>query len=511
MTASAELHASTDEDETALDRELCYRALRTRDARFDGRFYTGVTSTGIYCRPICPARTPKLENCLFLPSAAAAQRLGFRPCLRCRPEAAPGHAVARGTANTVSRALQLIADGQLGSGQLEAFSGRLGVGTRQLRRLFDRHVGASPNQVAQTQRMLLAKQLLTETTLPISQVALAAGFGSVRRFNAAFRRTYERAPSELRTTRRRTSSDQDPMVEIRLSYAKPYDFNAMLEFLGPRAIPGVERVHDGSYQRAFRLGEAFGSFSVRDCPEDSLLIARIRCTDIEPLGQVVSRLRRLFDLDADSRRIDAQLSLDKSLAERVRARPGVRVPGAWDHFELAVRAVLGQQVSVSAATTFAARLVAQYGSELPERARMPQPAPKPNAAPPRPTHHLFPDAATLARADLHGIGLTGARIATLQGLARAVCNDEQCLQPAASLEDSVARLCELPGIGPWTAQYIAMRALREPDALPNGDLGLVRALFGSGARVQPRQMELRTQLFRPFRAYACLRLWLQPA
>jgi AraC family transcriptional regulator, regulatory protein of adaptative response / DNA-3-methyladenine glycosylase II len=494
-------------DETVLDRELCYRALRARDARFDGRFYTAVTSTGIYCRPICPARTPKLENCLFFPSAAAAQRLGFRPCLRCRPEAAPGHAVARGTRNTVSRALQLIADGQLGSGELEVFSGRLGIGSRQLRRLFERHVGASPQQVAQTQRMLLAKQLLTETQLPISQVALAAGFGSVRRFNAAFRSTYTRAPSDVRQrqSKRRSAEQHDPVVELRLAYAPPYDFAAMLEFLGPRAIPGVERVHDGSYQRAFRLGESFGSFEVREDPERAQLIARIHCTDVEPLGQVVARLRRLFDLDADSRTIDAQLCLDPSLATRVRARPGVRVPGAWDHFELAVRAVLGQQVSVSAATTFAARIVAQYGTPLPDSARLPHSAAD-SAAPGR----LFPEPAQLARASFEGIGLTGARIATLQALARAVCDDASCLQPAASLEDSVAQLCALPGIGPWTAQYIAMRALREPDALPIGDLGLLRALFGSSARVPPRQMELRTQVFRPFRAYACLRLWLQP-
>jgi AraC family transcriptional regulator, regulatory protein of adaptative response / DNA-3-methyladenine glycosylase II len=500
MTAVAGLAAVSDED-NVLDREHCYRALRARDARFDGRFYTAVTSTGIYCRPICPARTPKLENCLFFPSAAAAQRLGFRPCLRCRPEAAPGHAVARGTMNTVNRALQLIAEGQLGSGGLEAFAARLGVGTRQLRRLFDRHVGASPNQVAQTQRMLLAKQLLTQTALPISQIALAAGFGSVRRFNDAFRSTYERAPSSLRT--HKTTSDE-PSVELRLAYAPPYDFAAMLEFLGPRAIPGVEAVQDGEYTRAFRLGDAFGSFSVRDCPEDAQLVARIRCSDIEPLGQVVARMRRLFDLDADSRSIDAQLSLDPLMAARVRARPGVRVPGAWDHFELAVRAVLGQQVSVSAATTFAARITAQYGTALPESARMP------GAVPTR----LFAEPGTLARADFAGIGLTGARIATLQALARAVCSDEQCLQPAASLEQSVTKLCALPGIGPWTAQYIAMRALREPDALPVGDLGLVRALFGSDstrARVPAAQMELRTQVFRPFRAYACLRLWLQPA
>ncbi|MET0391256.1 MAG: AlkA N-terminal domain-containing protein, partial [Polyangiales bacterium] len=369
MTPQLEAAAS------GLDRELCYRALRTRDARFDGRFYTAVVSTGIYCRPICPARTPKLENCLFVPSAASAQRLGFRPCLRCRPEAAPGTAVARGTANTVTRALQLIADGGLGTGSLETFAERLGIGPRQLRRLFDRYVGASPVAVAQTQRLLFAKQLLTETPLPMTQVALAAGFGSVRRFNAVFQRAYARPPSQLRSaTARKLAADKrpasEPLIELKLPYNKPYDFAAMLSFLGPRAIAGVERVDDGRYQRAIRWGSAYGSFEVRALPGEPQLVAGIRCTDIAALGPIVARLRRLFDLDADSEAIDSQLARDATLAPLVHARPGLRVPGAWDAFELAVRAVLGQQVSVSAAKTFAGRIVERYGSALPEAMRL---------------------------------------------------------------------------------------------------------------------------------------------
>lgn len=494
-------------DDAELDRELCYRALRTRDARFDGRFYTAVVSTGIYCRPICPARTPKLDNCMFLPSAAAAQRLGFRPCLRCRPEAAPGCAVGRGTMNTVNRALQLIADGQLSSGELEPFAARLGLGSRQLRRLFDRHVGASPTQVAQTQRMLLAKQLLTQTQLPVTQVALAAGFGSVRRFNEAFRHTYQRAPGQLRGKIQRRDTE-DPAVELRLAYAPPYDFPALLSFLEARAIPGVESVQDGCYQRAFRLADAYGSLALRDCSEQAQLVVRVRCTKLDPLASVIARLRRLFDLDADSRIIDAQLRRDPALSEQVRARPGVRVPGAWDHFELAVRAVLGQQISVKAATTLADRLTQRFGEELPHSARMPASSAEPHErhAPCR----LFPQPDVLARADLTGLGLTRARAATLQALARAVCDDDQRLQPAASLEQSIARLTELPGIGPWTAQYIAMRALREPDAMPIGDLGLARALFGANAKPQLRYMERRAESFRPFRAYASMRLWLHP-
>lgn len=487
-----------------LDRELCYRALRTRDARFDGRFYTAVVSTGIYCRPVCPARTPKLENCWFVPSAAAAQSLGFRSCLRCRPEAAPGAMVGRGTANTVTRALHLIASGDLSSAGLEDFAERLGVGTRQLRRLFDRYVGASPVVVAQTQRLLFAKQLLTETSLPMTQVAAAAGFGSVRRFNAVFARTYQRSPSQLRRGRETSELSPDaPEVELKLPYTEPYDFRAMLEFLGPRAIPGVESVSaaEGCYRRAFSLGDAFGTLEVRAAADRPQLIARIRSTDIAALRPVIARLRRLFDLDADSRSIDAQLARDPALAARVAERPGVRVPGAWCNFELAVRAVLGQQVSVAAAKTFAARIAEQYGTALPEHARAP--------APDMPGR-LFPSPERLAEASFEGIGLTRARVLTLQHLARVVAEDPSCLQPSASLDDSLACLQRLPGIGAWTAHYIALRALGEPDAFPAADLGIARALTAPGAeRPDVRAVNARAEVFRPFRAYAVLRLWLQ--
>jgi AraC family transcriptional regulator, regulatory protein of adaptative response / DNA-3-methyladenine glycosylase II len=491
------------EPDGALDRELCYRALCTRDARFDGRFYTAVVSTGIYCRPVCPARTPKLENCWFVPSAAAAQSLGFRSCLRCRPEAAPGALVGRGTANTVTRALHLIAQGEFNSGNLEAFSERLGVGPRQLRRLFEKYVGASPVAVAQTQRLLFAKQLLSDTALPMTQVAAAAGFGSVRRFNAVFARTYARSPSQLRKTRPERDT-QAPYVELKLPYAEPYDFRAMLEFLGPRAIPGVERVDaaDGCYRRAFAIADSFGTLVVRAVPERAHLLARIRCTDIAALRPVIARLRRLFDLDADSRTIDAQLARDPVLAVRVLARPGVRVPGAWCSFELAVRAVLGQQVSVAAAKTFAARITERYGRELPEPARVHD-----LSAPTR----LFPSPATLAEASFEAIGLTGARITTLQHLARAVVHDDHFLQPSASLDESLERLQKLPGVGAWTAHYIALRALGEPDAFPAGDLGLARALAVDGKRPSARALSARAEAFRPFRSYAVLRLWLQSA
>lgn len=495
--------AITQEQDAAsgLDRDLCYRALRTRDARFDGRFYTAVRSTGIYCRPVCPARTPKMENCLFVPSAAAAQSLGFRPCLRCRPEAAPGAAVSRGSANTVARALHLIAEGELSPGDLEAFSDRLGIGTRQLRRLFDRHVGASPVQVAQTQRLLFAKKLLTETQLSMTQIAMAAGFGSVRRFNAAFAEAYARPPSALRAQGSPRSA-REPEVLLKLPHTEPYDFTAMLEFLGPRAIRGVEHVVGGTYRRAFSVGDAFGSLEVSADPKAPQLLARIRCTEVAALAIVVARLRRLFDLDADSRSIDALLMRDRALASRVKARPGLRVPGAWDAFELAVRAVLGQQVSVPAATTFAGRIVERYGRALPDAARM-------LSGVQDPPLRLFPSPAVLAQADFSGIGLTGARIATLQALSRAVCEEPQRLSPARSLEETVRSLAELPGIGAWTAHYIAMRALREPDAFPAADLGLMRALATGPTRPSAREVEARAEAFRPFRAYATMRLWLQ--
>jgi AraC family transcriptional regulator of adaptative response / DNA-3-methyladenine glycosylase II len=478
-----------------LDRDACYRALQTRDARFDGRFFTAVRSTGIYCRPICPARTPKLENCIFLPSAAAAHQMGFRPCLRCRPEVAPGVASWRGSANTVNRALNLIAEGAMDGAGLEDLAGRLGVGARHLRRLFDQYVGASPVSVAQTHRILFAKTLINETQLSMTDVALAAGFGSIRRFNAVLQQTYGRAPTALRRAAK-SQGDAGAGVTLKLAFTPPYDWDAIIGFLSQRAIPGVEAVESGRYRRSFVIGSSRGVVDVRPAPGANHLLATIFTSNVMALAAVVARLRRVFDLDADIAAIDAHLAKDARLAQAVRQRPGLRVPGAWDGFELAVRAVLGQQVSVRAATTFAGRLAAAHGEPLgldledgPNR--------------------VFPSPQAVAAADLTAIGLTRARAASLNALSRAMLADPRLLRAYDTLDETTAKLGALPGVGPWTAHYIAMRALREPDAFPASDLGLMRAMAIEGRRPTPTQLFTLAEAWRPWRAYAALRLWTQ--
>ncbi len=477
-----------------LDHDACYRALATRDARFDGRFYTGVRSTGVFCRPICPARTPKPEHCVFLPSAAAAIAAGFRPCLRCRPEIAPGVAGWRGTANTVSRALRLIAEGALDEGGVEDLAARLGVGGRYLRRLFERHLGASPSAVARSHRVLFARTLIGETMLPMTEVALAAGFGSIRQFNAAIRRSCGRSPTELR--RRRAGADAGTAaVTLRLPYVSPYDWDAMVGFLGPRALPGVELVEAGRYRRNFALDGGAGRVEVRPSAHGDWLEATVTARPVTVLASVIGRLRALFDLDADIAAIASDLGRDPRLAPLVAARPGLRVPGAWDGFELAVRAILGQQVSVVAATTLAGRLVAAFG--------------EPSGDADLPV--LFPRAEILASADLAGIGLPRARAAAISALAAAVAADPDLLRPVGSLEATTARLTRLPGIGGWTAQYVAMRALREPDAFPHPDIGLLRAMATGQGRPSPAELATAAEAWRPWRAYAALHLWTKDA
>ncbi len=489
-----------------LDREACYRALRTRDARFDGRFYTAVLSTGIYCRPICPAPPPKIENCVFLPSAGAAHSLGFRPCLRCRPEVAPGLAGWRGSAATVSRALQLIAEGGLSEGNVEALAERLGIGSRQLRRLFDRYVGASPVSVAQAHRILFAKKLLGETSLSMTEIAFAAGFGSTRRFNDVLAKTYGRPPSALRRTMKGAAKvapghPEATGVRLRLPYAAPYDWRAMIDFLGARAIPGVEAVDGDRYRRTFAVGGATGLVEVT--PGEGHLVATIQTTDVTSLAALVVRLRHLFDLDADAAAVDAHLAKDRRLAPLVRARPGVRVPGAWDAFELAVRALLGQQITVAGARTLAGRLVAALGERLGrEDARVP-------GLREGETARVFPTPERVAAADLSALGLTRARAKALQATAAAMAADPDLLRPCESLDETLGKLAALPGVGPWTAQYIAMRALREPDAFPASDLGLLRAMESGGKRPGPAELAARAEPWRPWRAYAALRLWTQ--
>lgn len=482
-----------------LDPEACYRALQARDSRFDGVFYVGVLSTGIYCRPICSAGPPKFENCTFLPSAAAAQQLGFRPCLRCRPELSPGIAGWRGTATTVSRALYLISEGALNDGGIDALADRLGVTARHLRRLFQRHLGATPISVAQTHRVLFAKKLLGESSLTMTEIAMAAGFGSIRRFNSVMQRVFGMPPSHLRRLAE-PSPTGTTGIALKLPFSPPYDWQAMIDFLAQRAIPGVETVELGRYLRTFSIESACGTIAVERGGDDHLL-ATIWTSNVAALGGIIGRLRRLFDLDADLVAIDAHLMNDPALAVRIRNRPGIRVPGAWDEFELAVRAVLGQQISVRAATTLAGRLADLAGGSLEPKLRIQEVD----------LHRLFPTQIDLAQADLTRTGIVAGRAQTLKNLAHAMLGDPRLLRPFESLDATVEKLVSVPGIGSWTAHYIAMRALREPDAFPASDLGLLRALEDSRGRPTPAQLSDRAETWRPWRAYGAMRLWTQPS
>jgi AraC family transcriptional regulator of adaptative response / DNA-3-methyladenine glycosylase II len=477
-----------------MDRTACYRAISTRDARFDGRLFVGVKTTGIYCRPICPARTPKFENVVFFASAAAAQEAGFRPCLRCRPEVSPELAFWRGTSNTVSRALALIETGGLDDDDVESLANRLGVGARQLRRLFRRHLGASPIAVAQTRRVLLAKQLIHETSLPMAEVALASGFGSIRRFNETFLQMFGRAPATLRRHRDKAKRDADAL-SVHLAYRPPYDWDAMLSFLERRAIPGVEQVAGGSYRRTIAIGAHAGTIRVAPADKNRVDVT-IRFPDMSTLAQIIARVRRVFDLAADPDMIGAHLAADPALAPLVAARPGLRVPGAWDGFELAMRAIFGQQITVAAATRSLGKLVELHGAPLPLSMRE------------EGLSHLFPSPVRIARLDPATLRMPGARANAVISLAQAVSLDPSIFSPSASLEEAVAKLRSLPGIGEWTAQYIAMRELREPDAFPAADIGLLRAMTDKdGRRPSSAQLLARAESWRPWRAYAALHLW----
>lgn len=478
--------------------DICLRAFATRDARFDGRLFIGVKTTGIYCRPICPARTPKRENVTFWPSAAAAQAAGFRPCLRCRPEISPDAAAWRGTSNTVSRALALIAEGGLDGDDVAALCDRLGVGERQLRRLFDKHLGAPPIAVAQTRRVLFAKQLIQETRLPMHAVADAAGFGSIRRFNDAFAKLYGRSPRELR--RKGAGAPAPSAVTLRLGYRAPYDWDAILAFLAARSIAGVEWIEKDCYLRTIEIDGAFGSVAV--APGENHLVATIRFPRVTALLAIVARLRRLFDLDADIATIGAHLSGDAALAPLIARRPGLRTPGAWCGFELAVRAILGQQITVVGARQLAVKLVARAGSDIaPEQSGDPR------------LSRVFPSAARMAQTDLATLGMPKARIAALLALAGAVAADPQLIEPAGSHEETIARLLALPGFGPWTAQYWALRALRDSDAFPAADVALLRSplVAEDGKRPSPKALLARAEGWRPWRAYAAQHLWTADA
>ncbi len=478
------------------DAAVFEQARISRDARFDGRFFIGVKTTGIYCRPVCPANTPKSENVSFYATAAAAGEAGFRPCLRCRPECAPGTPAWEGTSTTVRRGLRLIADGALDDGDIERLADRLGVTSRHLRRLFSRHLGASPQAVAHTQRLHIAKQLIDQTTLPMADIAIASGFRSTRRFNDAFKNTYARTPRELR--QRRRVPEPSAGLTVQLPYRSPFAFDALLQFFAGRAIPGVEVVHDGRYLRSVVVDGVASIIDLRDGNGHVLLT--VHGAGTRSLLPIIQRVRGIFDLDASPGDVSRVLSRDKKLRALLQRQPGIRVPGVWDGFELTIRAILGQQISVAAATTLSGRLAKRYGETMtvtvpgvPEEQR---------------PHTIFPVAEKLLRARLGDLGIIRSRADTIRRVAKAVVQGEISFDPSQDNEEFCRSIVSIKGIGEWTAQYIAMRALKDPDAFPHSDLGLLRAFDTvDRERLKPTELRARAEAWRPWRAYAALLLW----
>jgi AraC family transcriptional regulator, regulatory protein of adaptative response / DNA-3-methyladenine glycosylase II len=468
-----------------------YRALAARDARFDGLFFVGVSTTGIYCRPICSARTPRRDRCSFFPSPAAAEKAGFRACFRCRPELAPGHAGQDPLPRLVASAVERIDQGFLNEHDVDRLANDLGVTGRHLRRAMVQQIGLSPVELAQSRRLALAKRLLQDTRLGLAEVAFASGFQSVRRFNALFRDRFGRPPTEIR--RAHGSEAAARTLSLRLDYRPPLDWDSLLAFLGDRATPGVEEVGAGVYRRVIEIDGKAGTVAVRPDGARPALWVEASLPLIGGVMKLVAKLRHLFDLDARPDAIAETLSRDPLLAPLVARRPGLRVPGSVDPFETTARAILGQQVSVRGATTLAGRLAERFG----------RPARTGDAS----LSRRFPSAAELAQADVEtiaAIGLPKARAATLRAVAAAFASGQVSFDGhPADGEQASAALLALPGIGPWTASYVAMRAGRNPDAFPAADLGIRRALGNLGTQAA----EARSERWRPWRSYAVMYLW----
>jgi len=469
-----------------LDPDACYRAVRARDHRFDGRFFTAVASTGVYCRPICPVRPPKRENMRFYSSAAAAEGAGFRPCLRCRPERAPGLASIDAASRLAGAAIAGIEEHAVSNGRVADLAASLGVSDRHLRRVTIAELGVSPVELAQTQRLLLAKRLLTETSLKLTDIAFASGFGSVRRFNALFKSRYGLNPRAIR----RSAAAAQGLV-CQLDFRPPLAWESLLAYLRLRAIPGVESVDKTHYRRTVAIGEHEGFIAVSLAKSGTALDVELSPTLSPVIGAVIVRVKHLFDLGAVPDAVSGLLGADPLLASAVKRLPGLRVAGAFDGFELAVRAILGQQVSVKAATTLAGRWAAAFGTAIATpHAELTRLAPTPSRM------------LEVAAHEIGALGVVGSRARCLAALAQALADRRVSLSYAASVDEQIHQLMELPGIGAWTAQYIAMRALHWPDAFPVKDLMLLRA-----AKMSPRELEARAERWRPWRAYATHYLW----
>ncbi len=469
-----------------LDARACYRALRARDARFDGLFFVAVATTGIYCRPICPARTPREPRCTYFSLAAEAERAGFRACLRCRPELAPGSASTEARSRLVARALDRIERGALEHDGVEALATTLGVTSRHLRRTIEGELGVTPIELEETRRLALGKHLLHDTSLPLARVAFASGFGSVRRFNAVFSRRFGRTPSSLRRSVRPREDDDGGALTLRLDHRPPLAWPSLLAFLSRRAVPGVERVEAPVYERTVEIDGVTGWLRAK--AEDGRVALSVSLSLAAHVGRVVRGARDLFDLDARPEAIAEVLSADRKLALLVRRTPGLRVPGAFDPFEVAIRSVLAQQISVAGGTTLSGRLAERFGRATP--GLLPG------------LGRVSPSARALARAPVEAIrviGMPESRARTLSLLSRAVDEGTVDLGARTDPADAIARLRRIPGVGPFTAQVIAMRVLRDPDAFPANDLVVARRLGPTGVRSSER--------WRPYRAYAVMHLW----
>ncbi|MFU8871904.1 AlkA N-terminal domain-containing protein [Micromonospora sp. SL4-19] len=491
-----------------LDFERCYRAVDSRDQRFDGWFYTGVTSTGIYCRPSCPATTPKRQNVRFFPSAAAAQGAGLRACRRCRPDAAPGSPEWDARADVVGRAMRLIADGVVDRAGVPGLAARLGYTERHLHRMLRAELGAGPLALARAQRAQTARILVETTGLGMAEIAFAAGFGSVRQFNDTVREVYGTTPSELRITRgRRPAAGGAGTITLRLAYRPPLHAAALLDFLALRALPGVEEVRDGTYHRGLRLPHGAGTVALT--PADGHVATTLRLADMRDLAPAVARCRRLLDLDADPVAVDADLARDPTLAPAVRAEPGVRLPHAVDGFEMAVRAITTQQISLrSARTTLTHLLSAATRPDIDQEAPVEETAGEPfDQHEPGAGLRAFASAEEVLAVDDSAFRMPGARRETIRAVARAVADGSLDLDPGGDREEAVRRLTALPGIGPWTAGYVAMRALGDPDVFLPTDLGVRRGAAALGQPDDPKTLDAYADRWRPWRSYAVIRLW----
>ncbi|WP_395647757.1 DNA-3-methyladenine glycosylase 2 family protein [Terricaulis sp.] len=468
-----------------LDADTCHAACDAKDRRFDGRFYVGVKSTGIYCRCICPARTPKRINRTFWPSAAAAEGAGFRPCLLCRPERAPGLAPIDAPARLAAAAYARIEAGALEETGLESLAGELGVTSRHLRRVMNAQFGASPIEIAQTGRLLTARRLLNETALSVTEIAFASGFRSLRRFNATMKDRYGAPPSQMRG---RKAIARGETFTVTLSARGDYSITPILDFLSMRALAGVEIGGAKRYARVLKWGDALGWIEVSWGPKGLLLtLSENLAPHLRPL---VANVRGAFDLDAEMTTVDAHLASDPRFAHDIKQEPGVRVPGALDGFETAIRAVLGQQVTVAGARTLTERLVAKFGATLEKG--------------PEGLTRAFPECGALANAGAEAIakiGLPKKRAETLYALAAAAADGKLPLARGA-IASGRAALAEIPGIGPWTIEYVALRALGDPDAYPATDIALINALGRKGETLEH---------LKPWRAYAAIRLWRRGA